>query len=282
MRRRGEDGFAIVAAVAALAVFAAVAFAVLAYARGAARDLQARYAQARLDAAADAGLVLAVQGLAVDDPGQRWAIGGAPRVAVFEGVKLTIGLEDERSKVPMPELEEDQVRRLFHAAGAQGDQLDTLTDAYLDWMDDDSEPRPHGAEAADYAAQGIHPRDGAPPTPDELARLKGMTPELFARIRPSLTSFFGVSGAFNPKGASPLALAVLSAGGENGVEVIEREREEEGERPATEIAPQDKLAGRNLTVVVRAEDGQGGALLRRTVIVMTGLTAPVYYVREMR
>jgi hypothetical protein len=149
-------------------------------------------------------------------------------------------------------------------------------------MDDDSDRRPNGAEAVDYEPQGIHPRDGAPPTPDELARLKGMTPAIFAKVRPVLTPFFGSSGGFIAKGASPLAVAVLSAGGEDGVESIEAAREAEGERPAIELASDSRLAGRNFTVVVRAEDGRGAALTRRTVITLTGQSTPAYYVRELQ
>jgi general secretion pathway protein K len=278
---RGEDGFAIVVAVAALAVFAAIAFAVLAYDRGEAGDLQARYAQARLEAAADAGFALAVQGLTAEAEASRWAIGGAPHEVAFEGVRLSIAAEDERGKIPVQGLAEGQARRLFEDAGAHGEQLDALTDAYLDWTDEDQDRRPHGAEASDYLAQGIHPRDGQPVTPDELARLKGMTPAIFARIRAALTVFTG-AGGFHAKGASPLAAAVMTAGGENGVEEIEAEREMEGERPAAEIASAEKLGGRSVTVAVRALDGQGGALTRRTLIVLTGRAAPAYYVRELR
>ncbi len=282
MSRRGDEGYAIVVAVAAVAVFAAIAFAIVARDRGDVKDLQAQFATARLEAAADAGLVTAAQGLAIDDVAQRWPIDGRPRQMLFEGVKLTITIEDEQGKVPTADLTDEQVRRLFRGAGARNDQLDSLVDAYQDWMDDDDEPRPHGAEAEQYAAQGIHPRNGPPPTIDELARLKGITPEIFARIRSVLTPYFGISGGFNPRTASTLATAVLSEGGENGPEVIERQRELEGERTALEIAPDKGLAGRNLTVAVAAQDGQGASLTRRAVIVMTGRSAPAFFVRELR
>lgn len=282
MRRGGDDGYAIVAAVAALAVFAALAYGVLAFDRGDVAGLAAEYARARLEAAADAGLAKAIEGLAVDDAAQRWAIDGRPRAMQFEGIRLSIAVEDERGKVPMDTLSDEQVRRLFEGAGARGAQLDTLIDSYLDWLDDDDDARPHGAEAPQYQALGIRPRNGTPVTVDELARLKGMSPAIFARVRPVLTPYFGIAGAFSPSTASPLAVAVLSAGGEGGVDAIERQREQDGERPAIEIANEKSLAGRALTVVVRAQDGQGGALERRTVIEMTGAASPAYYVRELR
>ena len=196
MRPASDQGYAIVAAVAALAVFATLAYAVLAADRGALDDLRAQYAQARLDAAAEAGLAKAIEGLASADPQRRWPIDGRLSKLVFEGTQLTIRIEDERGKVPMTDLTDEQVRRLFFGAGARGAQLDTLTDSFLDWVDEDDDRRPHGAEAPDYLAQGVHPRNGAPLTIEELARLNGMTPEIFERIRPVLTTHFGQSGAF--------------------------------------------------------------------------------------
>jgi len=157
-----------------------------------------------------------------------------------------------------------------------------MQQVFQDWLDDDDVPRPHGAEAPQYAAQGIHPRDGAPPSIDELARLKGMTPEVFARIRPVLTPYFGISGGFDVHAASPLAAAVMSQGGENSAEAIEQGWEVGGERTALQIEPDRGLAGQNFTVTVLAQDGQGASLTHRTVIVMTGRPAPAFYVRELR
>jgi general secretion pathway protein K len=279
--RRGDDGYAIVVAVAALAVFSAIAFAILAADRSALKALRAEYEQARLEAAAEAGLAMAAQGLGSENVAQRWPIDGRSRTLDFDGVKLTITVEDERGKVPAGDLDEAQLRRLFAGAGAQGDQLDTLVDSYQDWIDDDEDPRPHGAESAQYAAQGIRPRDGLPPTVDELARLNGMTPQVFARLRPVMTAWFGVSGGFDPRTAQPFAVAVMSESGDNGPEAIERAREVEGDRTAEEITTDKALTGRNLTVVVQARDRDGGGLTRRTVIVMTGGQAPAFYVREL-
>ncbi len=282
MTERADDGYAIVAAVAALAVFAALALTALQTDRGDLADLRAQMTQARLEAAAGAGLAQAIAGLAVDDPAQRWPIDGRPRSLVFEGVTLTVVVEDERGKLPMADLTDEQVLRLFRAAGASADQAGALADAYQDWLDDDDNPRPKGAETPQYLALGIHPRNGPPVTVDELARLQGMTPAVFARVAPVLTPYFGISGNFEPRNASPLAVAVMSTGGEGGPEAIERQRETEGERTALEIQPDVSLAGRNLTVAVLAQDGQGGSLQRRTVVEFTGRPSPAYYIRELR
>ena len=77
--RRGERGYALVAAVAAVAAFAYIAFQVLAASQGGVAIVSGRLQQARLSAAADAGIALAVHNLATSDRTLRWSIDGRPR-----------------------------------------------------------------------------------------------------------------------------------------------------------------------------------------------------------
>jgi general secretion pathway protein K len=281
--RQNDEGYAIVAAVAALAVFATLAYAVLAADRGDIDELGGQYRQARLEAAADAGLAEAVEGLAVDDPAQRWPIDGRAQSVQFEGARLTIRVEDERGKAPLDGLTELQLRRLFAGAGASGERQQTLVDSFLDWVEDEaSPPRPNGAKAAYYQPYGIRPRYGAPATLDEIARIKGMDPALLARIKPALTVHFGSSGGFDRDTATPLAIAVHDAGEEGASEESSAEDQQEpdidAERPALEIAREASLTGRTLTVDVQVRDPGGGFLERRTMLMLTGKSAPAFYV----
>jgi general secretion pathway protein K len=275
-----DHGYAIVAAVGALAVFAAIAYAVLASDRGALAELRGEYAQARLEAAADAGLAKAIEGLGVSDVTRRWPIDGRARTLVFEGVTLTVVVEDERGKVPLSDLSATQLRRLFAGAGANDDRVRALVDAFEDLIDPSSDPRRHAAQLAQYRARGISPKAGVPATVDELARLNGMDPAVFAKIRHVLTPYFGASGPFTPDTASPLAIDVMSEGSENGPEALERQRALNGDRPALEIAQETSMAGHAVTVAVRAEDSQGGLFERRTVVEFSGASTPAYYIRE--
>ncbi|HZZ90149.1 MAG TPA: hypothetical protein VFE13_17605, partial [Caulobacteraceae bacterium] len=252
--RAGEDGYAIVAAVAALAVFAAIAFAILAAGRGDLADLRGEAAHARLDAAAEAGLAQAIQGVDTDDVTRRWPIDGRARTLSFNGARLTIVIEDERGKAPIAGLSDDQLHRLFTGAGAPADRVEKLVDAYQDWMDPDADPQRHAAELADYAARGLKPPDVAGASVDEFARLNGMDPATFAHIRPVLTPYFGASGPFTPKTASPLAIAVMSDVGADDPDVLERQRELAGQAPALAIADEKSMTGHAVTIAVRAED----------------------------
>ena len=60
-------------------------------------------------------------------------------------------------------------------------EADELTDAILDWRDEDDMTRMHGAEEKDYAARGLscRPANGSFNAMTELLMVKGVTPEIF-------------------------------------------------------------------------------------------------------
>lgn len=263
--RQPEEGFALVTALIALALFAAIAFAMLATEKGNLAGVAAHDAQARLVAAADAGVVLAAARLSTPG-GNRWRIDGRAYRLDWNGLALTIRVEDERGKIRLNDLTDAQARLMFEGAGASGRRVDELADALLDWIDPDDDPRPYGAEAADYARLGYAPRNGALRTVSELALVRGMDRGIYARIAPAATVFFGGAGGFDPANAHPLALAVMMETGMDSPEVIERKRALAGQRTALEPDSASSLAGRPLTIRVTADDGQGARLERSTII----------------
>ena len=276
---RRENGYAMIAAVTGMAAFAFVAFEVLAIHRGAIASIRGQLEAAQLEAAANAGLSAAVYGLSLQDTSQRWSIDSRPRTMRFGDTTLTIVVEDEHGKIPINRINEDQVRQMFRAAGVQGDRLKELVDTFQDWQDEDDDPRPHGAEAPDYVSLGIKPRNDDFATVGELALIKGMDLSLYNKLAPSLTVFFGESGAFSVEDAQPLALAVLSDTDENSPDVIERQREMAGEKPVFDTAPAVNLIGRPLTIRVSARDSSGGLYQCSVIIELTGVKGNPYWVR---
>lgn len=265
-RPAGEEGYALIAAVVAMALFSYIAYAMLAAERGALAGISALKAQARLAAAADAGLVLAATRVGGTGAGPRWSIDSRPYRARFDDIDLAIRIEDERGKIRLAALSEDQARLMFENAGVGGRRLDELTDAFLDWTDSDDERRPYGAEAEDYRMQGIRPRNGALRTMGELARIRGMDRMTYDRIAPAATLFFGESGGFSPSTAQPLAVAVMTGTGMGSPQVIERQRELAGQRVAIDLGEAVDLRARALTVRIVARDRDGGQLTRATII----------------
>ncbi|MDR3509131.1 MAG: type II secretion system protein GspK [Caulobacteraceae bacterium] len=273
-----EDGFALVAALTGAALFALFAYTVLAADRGATAGLSAQFQRARLEAAADAGLATAVEGLG-RPPGQRWAIDGRTLTFTLDGVEIEATVEDERGKVPLNGIKPDQARRLFNAAGVSGARLDQLTDGLLSW--EDGVDRPNGARGIDYAADGVRRRAGPVRTLGELAAIKGMDPNILARIAPAVTLFPADSGGFDSQTASPLALKVMSAGGADSPGAIIRARALAGERAALDTGPSTTYVGRTLTIRIAARDSGGGVFRRTTVVELTGQPAHPFWVRAI-
>jgi general secretion pathway protein K len=223
---------------------------------------------------------MAISGLADPDATQRWGIDGRPRAVRFGDVNLTITVEDERGKIPLNGIIEEEAHQMFALAGASGQQLETLTDAFEDWQDVDNTPRPAGAEAAAYAGEGIKPRNAGFHTVGEMRLLKGMTDDIYNRIAPSTTVFFGESGGFSEQTSQILALEVLGEEGPNSLAVQSRLQQIAGNSPLSAQTIKMSLIARTLTV--RVEARRGGAYLKRSGIVeLTGNAADPYWLRYL-
>ena len=278
MKREGEArqaGYAVLAAMLAAACFALLAAQVISTSRSAVQSANAELTRARLEAAADAGLALALDGLSTEDPNARWDIDGRPRHESFEGAELTVTVEDERGKVPIDLITPAQARTLFARAGADPAELDDLVDAFLDARDPSRVARTPGTAGTSGAA--TPPNQGFEAVSD-LAHVRGVTPALFAALARSVT-ISADDAAFDPRTATPLALEVMGGAGADAPAVIERQRELAGERPALDIVPPIDLVGRALTIRVRAESGRDGRFEAASVVELTGRPARPYLVR---
>jgi general secretion pathway protein K len=274
-----EQGYALVAAVVSIAIFASIAATIVAASRGRVSTVSAEIAQARAGAAADAGLALALHGLLSKDPSERWSIDGRVRVLDFGGARLTVRVQSERGKVPINLIEEGQVIQLLQLVGLQGERLKVASDSLQDWIDDDDETRADGAERAYYAPSGIAPHNGSMLSLGELARIRGFDKATVERLRPFVTVNYG-SGGFDPRNAQPQALAIMTEGGEDSPEAIERERELAGQVTAIELATDEPLVGKPLTIIVDAAYPDGGHARRTQIVELTGSPARPYVVRS--
>lgn len=278
MNGRNEDGYALVAAVASMAVFSAMALTVLSATHLEIGEASAEQNQLQVGAAADAGVALALSKLLASD-GDGWAIGRGDQHLRYRDAQITVRIEDELGKVPIGRLDEKMATRLLEEVGLEGDRLLIARDSLLDWTDSDYEARPYGAEAPYYDAEGIAPPNGFLSSVDELRRVRGFDPETIERLRPIVTTYTSMAN-FDPRFANPKALAIMEdVGQQGGPQSIEREKEIAGQQTAIAFATTTGLTGRPLTVSVEAMLPNGARTFRRVVVELTGVAAQPYLIR---
>ena len=267
---RREAGYAMVAAVMAVAVFAYIAFQVLAADRGDVIDVQGRAEHVRLSAVADAGIMIAIHDLALADRDARWNLDGTPRRADFAGDVLTITVEDERGKAPLVGLDAARARALFEGAGARGERLDALVDEFERWRT----AKPEGGEDADAPVRFR--------TPGELMALPDMDAALYARIAPAVTAFFEQMGPFDARNAGPLAIATMSTQDTESPAAPGDQPEALAQRAPAEAevdADDERLMGRPITVRVIVQDRSGARAHRMAIVEFTGSPIRPWWIR---
>ncbi len=268
MKRDGEAGFAVLAAMMAAAVFAVVGVQVVAASRAATVSGAAEASRTRAIAAAEAGFAMALAGLEAEDAQARWALDSSPKGLDYGDLHLTVRIEDEWGKIPLNGLTADRVRAMFTLAGA-GTGADALAGAFLAARHDPGTP---GAVAG--RAPGF---DGV----SDLLQIAGMTPDLYAAIAPSAT-VAARDAAFEPRTATPLALEVMTGAAPGSPEVIARERVLAGEAPTLDAGPPLKLAGRPVTIRVTVDGARGDTLERAEIVEPTRAKGRPYVIRALQ
>lgn len=270
-----EAGYAMVAAVASIAVFALIALMIVEAGRGTTVAATAEIERARAQAASEAGLAIALGQLLAGEA----ALDGRTRQFRYHDADIAVAVQDERGKVPLNALEEAEARRLFEVLGLTGERLDIAADSFLDWVDDDDDVRPHGAEIDDYAAEGIRPRNGPLRSVAETALIRGVGSDLADRMAAFTSVHFG-NASFDPTRASISAIRVMEGDEDGAIDIINRQREIEGDRTALTIESRSALSGRPLTVIVEARLASGARSGLRQIVVLTDRAEQPYVLLE--
>ena len=269
-----------VAVVAGIAVMAAMAVTYAQYTASRIDTLDAETTRAQLAAAADAGIAIALDGLTNKGAVQRWPIDGQTRKVRFDGVPIDVTVEDERGKIMLNQIDEENIVWLLESLGLSGDRLEVARDSFLDWIDSDDSARPSGAESEYYGARGLVARNDGPRSIDEMGDIRGFSPDLLDRFRAIATVDSGTdAGSFEPKTASPLAIKVMTDGRDDSTDIINRRREMDGQRVAIAFDEPDAFQKRAVSVTAVAHGTQGALARRRALVVVTDGAAARYYVK---
>jgi general secretion pathway protein K len=225
--------------------------------------------------------------LALDDAraGSRWRIDGVPYPFSFDGVNMTVSVQDEDGKFDLNDADDDTLSPLFVSVGVDSNTATVLADRIVEWRTEktsDDAHTLHGGTDADYAAAGLawRPRHGDFQTVAELQLVLGMTPAIYQRVRPALT-VYSRNDSPDEDLAPRLVLNAIYPGNPGQVEKILsahagalsqsnlKSDDDDSDTSGAYITGDADVSGRSFEIDVAA-DYQGRHVVRRTVVLMTG------------
>jgi len=207
------------------------------------RDSNRAYYLARGGVEVGRQLLLADNNPGYDAPTEMWGM-GVPSYPVSDDASVSITVIDEDGRFNLNQIVDgagnahvvtrERFRRLLSSLDI--DDPVALSDALVDWIDDNDRISDRGAENGWY--QGLTPPLGCKNAPldtvDELLLVKGFTPEIMQRLTPFVT-VAGVTGLNVNTASRELLLAWhedLTAG---GIDQLLTSRQEKPFRTMTEV-----------------------------------------------
>lgn len=127
----------------------------------------------------------------ITDPWHDFALQLPDSVSLQANVWYRARVEPLGAKININRASADDLRRYFQALELDAARVESIVDAIMDWRDADDFRRNRGGERADYLRAGARelPANANFIRVPDLADVKGITPELLARISPDLTVF---------------------------------------------------------------------------------------------
>jgi len=118
-----------------------------------------------------------------DDPDHFLLADGSTYKVFINGRDLEFTIEDERGKIDLNKVSEETLATVLDGLlGAQDENIaSNLTDAILDWRDNDDDKRPHGAEKEYYQAlsPSYEPSNSKFMYLEQLLLVKDMKPNIY-------------------------------------------------------------------------------------------------------
>ena len=266
----GQRGLALLAVIWVVGLLAVMAMDVLLAARRETRQGTEMGEHARLEAAAEAGLALAVRALLLTPPGD------AAGPHAFDGSRILVRVEPEAGKVDLNLAAPELLAAVFEAAGQSRLQARAWAALIADWRDSDQAAEPGGGmEAVEYRRLGrtVLPRDNEFQAVRELMELPGMTAELFELVEHGLTVHGRVAEP-QLRLAPPLVRAALAT-------ARRRAATEPDAHAAPPAAPRASLAGQAYTLRIEAQR-PAGRVAHVAVVRLTGNALTPYWVQDWR
>jgi general secretion pathway protein K len=273
---RRSGGFALLIVLWTLVLIAFIVARMTASGRTEIRIAENLRADAAAEAADDGAIYSAIFNQLDPNPDERWPLNGRPRELMIGSSRVMVQLEDEAGRINPSTASPALLEALLRTTGSNAESARRLAAAIGEWVGSAAfgsaafgeragsaaDARPRNAVLADYRAAGL---DYGPPgepleTLDELGRVLGMTPAVFAAIRPHLT-LFGPPQP-NAQTADPIVTAALAATGQVPQALVP------GNQP-----PPDLL----LVRITATAFGPGNARVSKAAILRVGAMLPGGY-----
>lgn len=195
MRRGDQRGLALVAVLWVVAILALIAAVFMRETRTEIALTRNLEEDAQAEALAEAGVnraILVLLGLDMGfDPTLPWRVDGTPFALEYGGGTMQVSIQDEGGKIDLNRAGDAVLQGLFISVGVAPEAAQHLADAIADFRDADDLGHVNGAEDTDYARAGLpyDAKDAPFAATEELLEVLGMTPEIYARVAPSITVY---------------------------------------------------------------------------------------------
>jgi len=143
-----------------------------------------------------------------------WKPDGQPHRFVDGEATVVVTAVDEAARIDINAAPDLLLKNLLVVIGGLDDSAAaSLVDAIADWRDPDELRRPNGAELPEYRAANLKygPANAPFETIGEVARVLGMTAELYRRIAPAITVYSGQPGVNAATAERSVLLALPNA-----------------------------------------------------------------------
>ncbi len=210
--RRRERGFALLIVLWTVVLLTLLVTQLTSAGRGEAQIAANLRRDAAAELAAD-GAVQAAMFHMLDGSGSRWVADGTERAMAVARGRATVLLRDQGGKVNPNTAQADMLAALLVALGVEAHGAGALAQSIVEWRTPPLVPGQSSA-AASYRTAGLAVAPSGTPfaSLDEVALVRGMSPALFARLRPHL-SVFSVGEARLALADPVVAQAIRAMGG---------------------------------------------------------------------
>ncbi|MDF1584264.1 MAG: type II secretion system protein GspK [Methyloprofundus sp.] len=183
--------------------------------------------KAMAQALAEAGINYAALMLLSTDPERNWKSNNSLYELNYIGRKIRILIADESGKININYADKQQLQQLFDFIQVEQAIADSVSDAIIDWRDQDDLMADNGAEKQQYIDAGFKylPRNDLFNSVEELQMVMGMTPEIYQQLE-SMISVYTQKAEINPVTASRAVLLMLPDASEASVDEYLQQRAE--------------------------------------------------------